>query len=980
MEPVSAGMQGSRRLVVLVALLCALLGGAAGEALGAAGPTSLGPRPPDCGAAKRDYADPSCTTQTRNGTFALDSNKVRAGGTLSGEVSSRCLKHPDGDFAKPATQPCPIVWDHLLELGSKVAGCTPEAASCTVRIPKGAASSGYRTVAVGITSDQGTGISKDYFAIVGGDLFELGGHIVGRDGKPLGQAVTVHIAGPQSTTVTADGSTGRYSELLKKGTYTVSAARVQLKPVATTDCVAVADACKVTLTQDRTADFELPGAPLLLEASLGPFVHGPTRHSAARAGTAIVVKVTLRNTSRTNRIVIPGETLWPKLAGNAFDGHLQAATAPVYDLGKAAGDAQLSPDVVLQPKQTREFAFVVRTRSLNTAWYAAEQQKAPSVGNTTQPARIEIVAPRVGVLPKGSRVSVAKKEIEWLDGAAGTELKGTTTYTVPIDDSDPEAPPWDGKAFAGELVYGVLPAIASWTVGTIRGIVWDLPNAAAAWGFGALYATDELTELSQALASAPAGGEAYLRYAKAVNDRIEQEHAEAQFLADHSPGYLQRIEAELRQHWTQVAEEYYSGDWHKAAATISEETTHGVLNVVTLVAPGALARVPGIKQLLGAWRARQLAQSAAQARAAVLALEGVTAAELGRSAVLLQKVKAALAAVKALLPGLPVNRAMLQRLYGFTVDQITAIEEVGRGALTGGRRIVSSWTGRNKFAAAIKDALGKPSWMKPGGVEIADVEFLGESAENLGAQSWTPPPLLDAAERELAAAGKLTGSGKRFVAELRGKLAARGRTLTRSDEAVAVAQWTKRVGEWTSKAPGKIKDLLRRAKEAEANGGRTTVEFEFEGNVQDASIKNEPYDVGYSLESTTTDAAVDPWGPRTRYAPRISEEGGSVLRRVVSDQDPVAFMYANGEPLSVADRMAVYRFLRKQGIISHPDTGSFANQAVRDQILVDGLPTVTLGPDGGWVTSRFSAAKSRYVSPGDFRHVEDGVQLVPLAP
>ena len=102
MEPVSAGMQGSRRLVVLVALLCALLGGAAGEALGAAGPTSLGPRPPDCGAAKRDYADPSCTTQTRNGTFALDSNKVRAGGTLSGEVSSRCLKHSDGDFAKPA--------------------------------------------------------------------------------------------------------------------------------------------------------------------------------------------------------------------------------------------------------------------------------------------------------------------------------------------------------------------------------------------------------------------------------------------------------------------------------------------------------------------------------------------------------------------------------------------------------------------------------------------------------------------------------------------------------------------------------------------------------------------------------------------------------------------------------------------------------------------------------------------------------------
>jgi len=150
-----------RRLWLSLALLFVV------PSLAAAAPaTTPGPVPPDCGTVGKDYTDPSCTTQSRNGTFHFLAHLVHPGGTLTGQVGGLCMKHSTGDFSKPPDQPCPIDWSPLLSIGKKVSGCTMKSVACTVRVPTTAKPSKYTIVALGITSDQGTGYSKDFFAIV----------------------------------------------------------------------------------------------------------------------------------------------------------------------------------------------------------------------------------------------------------------------------------------------------------------------------------------------------------------------------------------------------------------------------------------------------------------------------------------------------------------------------------------------------------------------------------------------------------------------------------------------------------------------------------------------------------------------------------------------------------------------------------------------------------------------------------------------
>src|SRR5712691_4922881 len=185
-------------LRVTAALLCALpfLVGAPSPAA-AGGAPDLGTSPPDCGAVHRDYADPSCTTQTRNGTFSLSPHVVHAGGTLTGTIGARCMHRNGVGFDQPPNELCPIDWNELLAIGKRKSGCTPAAGFCTVKISKRAPQTKYTILTVGITSDQGTGISKDYYAIIGGDYYVLAGHVTDENAKPA-HGVFVTISGPVS--------------------------------------------------------------------------------------------------------------------------------------------------------------------------------------------------------------------------------------------------------------------------------------------------------------------------------------------------------------------------------------------------------------------------------------------------------------------------------------------------------------------------------------------------------------------------------------------------------------------------------------------------------------------------------------------------------------------------------------------------------------------------------------------------------------
>lgn len=128
---------------------------------------NLGTPPLDCASANKDYRDPSCTVQSIYGTFNFDTHKVNSGSVLSGHVTNRCNKHSGGDFSGPADLACPIVWDQVKELGVPTSGCTPTDDFCSVKIPATAASTNYLVIGVGITGDSGTGIAKDYVAIIG---------------------------------------------------------------------------------------------------------------------------------------------------------------------------------------------------------------------------------------------------------------------------------------------------------------------------------------------------------------------------------------------------------------------------------------------------------------------------------------------------------------------------------------------------------------------------------------------------------------------------------------------------------------------------------------------------------------------------------------------------------------------------------------------------------------------------------------------
>jgi hypothetical protein len=157
-----------------------------------------------------------CLIQTRNGGFALSSNVVRAGHTLTGTVTNRCL-YRDG------TAPCPIYWGYMLDAGKRVSGCRERDATCTVKVPKRAPSSAHDVINVGITSDQGTGWSSDYYAIVGHDQAVITGKILNKERQPVGGAdVAMFGSGRRAENYVAEsGPDGVYAADVRAGRYRV---------------------------------------------------------------------------------------------------------------------------------------------------------------------------------------------------------------------------------------------------------------------------------------------------------------------------------------------------------------------------------------------------------------------------------------------------------------------------------------------------------------------------------------------------------------------------------------------------------------------------------------------------------------------------------------------------------------------------------------------------------------------------------------
>jgi hypothetical protein len=157
-----------------------------------------------------------CLIQTRNGSFALSSHIVRAGHTLTGTVGGGCMY-------REGTKPCPVFWDYMKDVGKRVSGCREHDLTCTVRIGKNAPSSAYYVINVGITSDQGTGWSSDYYAVVGKDEAVITGKILNKERQPVAGADVAMFGGSHTTGnyVAESGPDGVYAADVKAGRYRV---------------------------------------------------------------------------------------------------------------------------------------------------------------------------------------------------------------------------------------------------------------------------------------------------------------------------------------------------------------------------------------------------------------------------------------------------------------------------------------------------------------------------------------------------------------------------------------------------------------------------------------------------------------------------------------------------------------------------------------------------------------------------------------
>jgi hypothetical protein len=157
-----------------------------------------------------------CLIQTRNGSFALSSHVVRAGHTLTGTVGTGCM-YVNG------TKPCPVYWGYMKDVGKRVSGCHEKDYTCTVKIRKNAPSSAYHVINVGITSDQGTGWSSDYYAVVGKDEAVITGKIVNKQRQPVAGADVAMFGGSHRTGnyVAQSGPDGVYAADVKAGRFRV---------------------------------------------------------------------------------------------------------------------------------------------------------------------------------------------------------------------------------------------------------------------------------------------------------------------------------------------------------------------------------------------------------------------------------------------------------------------------------------------------------------------------------------------------------------------------------------------------------------------------------------------------------------------------------------------------------------------------------------------------------------------------------------
>jgi hypothetical protein len=631
---------------------------------------------------------------------------------------------------------------------------------------------------------------------------------------------------------------------------------------------------------------------LFYKGTLGAKVRSQANPSLIQAGTPFLVNVHLENRSYYKRLVL--DPIYATPGGNAQGGVMLEQNVPVGSF-KPNGNLQevfSSPYIVLKPRQSRDFYTVIRTQG-SDPFADASSRGGTRAEVTFDPPTVRTVA------DDNKTAAVAADHVVIADGSQA--------FHVGIDDSQPPQPPVTFFNVIWSVGAGVLYGIYDNTWGAVTGL-FGLARSAVSSVLNVPISTlneiDHLVELWTATEDDPAARAAFVQ---ALQAKVLDAFKEAPFLIPDTLANLGRsIDQSSAAYFAKLSKDWYAGDWRNSLTDVARAGT----NVVFLLAPGTLARVPAVAKR---WEVL---------KAATYAKAGEKLVPLHRALV---RAREGLAALKEVKAGYLYKVVEMRNLFGVSAKEHAYLAKFAAGGNRLRKKV--SVVLRSRAKESIKwleeGAELKPFWIKTKNVSWADVEYLGYESRDVGRIVMKDPPPFTIVKDRLRRAGVKEGSPE-FEA-------VRERWQIRVDE---------RRGEWH--------DMQRWNEAGGVKGKWPWGDNAINPNLQADQVST----YRFQLVDRRTGHRVTHPRPGGEYVPEIFNHKTGKWASITGDVDLIALTNADGSALTEAEHVALLKELRGSPLgTQHPESvtwtkrGKFWFDGKRNYLVNEDL--AQFGPDGG---------------------------------
>ncbi|HEV3312513.1 MAG TPA: hypothetical protein VG815_18525, partial [Chloroflexota bacterium] len=680
------------------------------------------------------------------------------------------------------------------------------------------------------------------------------------------------------------------------------------------------------------------GAPVLvMTEKIGKQVHSPNNPTLVKAGTAMTINITVENLSYVKTIALA--PYYPRLVGNAFDGHVQYRDEPIQNV---AGIAAVQPSdwVQLDPRQKIDLESVIRTTSTPADVLVGQKQ----TGGGTR-ASITIPDPKVFELTKDDGLGPPLL-------AADVFVDGETHYEIGLDDSDFRTPP-QPFTYVGAYWYfskGQMIGLWNLTAGGLAQLFSSLPTLVKD-GITAVNGGIEATMVAEMELWEEVKNDPVLRaqFLTLVGNQTLLAYKHAPKLIKNIGEFKAKVDKSVLDGYTKIANDWYSGDWSDAMTEMAREGTERTGDLAMAIAPGLLVRDGKVLAAFQATKERVYAQVtedlAAYAPKLVSAFESID---------LLNSI------VK---PGFQLADAHLRQLFGLTVAESDFLRELAKNnrlLIVIRSRAAESVKWIKKFGAVLK-----PEAIKLKNVSELDVKYLGY------AESDTGRVII---RRKLPSASQVEA-----------QLSREGFVSSDAEWKDALTRLTQREEELT-----KVKDGFVPYLEKAAKDGYIDMNWNFADNSVDPTFYTKGKPTRYEFR------LADYEGTSTFKRPCVQATANCVpeffvnnkWRSITGDVDFLQITRANGAALTDAERVAIYKQISESVIgLMHPESATWTdlknnlfNFETKVNEFVRAGTCAQFGPDGLARAVTFNQGLTKFVSKQLYRVGWNGGYMNPLGP